>query len=47
VTAGQELRIDCAWDRSLDRLRPPKYIVFAEGTEDEMCFGTYSLIPDD
>ncbi len=47
VTAGQELRIECSWDRSLDPLRPPKYIVFAEGTEDEMCFGTYSLIPDD
>ncbi len=46
VTAGEELRIDCSWDRSRDPLRKPKYIVFAEGTEDEMCFGTYSLIPD-
>lgn len=46
VTAGQELRIDCRWDRSIDPLRKPKYLVFAEGTEDEMCFGTYSLIPD-
>ena len=25
---------------------PPKYIVFAEGTEDEMCFATYTLLPD-
>ncbi len=25
----------------------PKYIVFAEGTEDEMCFGTYGLVVDD
>ena len=46
VEAGQEMRIDCAWDRSIDPTREPRYIVFAEGTEDEMCFGTYSLIPD-
>jgi len=46
VKAGEKLRIDCAWDRSIDPTRPQKYIVFAEGTEDEMCFGTYSLIPD-
>jgi hypothetical protein len=47
VTGGEPLRIDCSWDRSLDPKRPQKYIVFAEGTEDEMCFGTYALIPDD
>ena len=32
--------------RSLDPNRAPKYIVFAEGTEDEMCFGTYAIVPD-
>ena len=47
VKAGQPLRMDCSWDRRADPLRPPKYTVFAEGTEDEMCFGTYALIPDD
>ena len=47
VEAGQTVRMECSWDRSLDPNRPPKYIVFAEGTEDEMCFGTYALIPDD
>jgi mono/diheme cytochrome c family protein len=47
VKAGQPLRLECSWDRDLDPNRPPKYIVFAEGTEDEMCFGTYALIPDD
>ena len=46
VNAGQKIRISCSWDRSLDPNRPPKYIVFAEGTEDEMCFATYALIPD-
>ena len=47
VKAGQPLRLDCSWDRSVDPLRPQRYIVFAEGTEDEMCFATYALIPDD
>ena len=46
VTAGEPVRMDCSWDRRLDPTRAPKYIVFSEGTEDEMCFGTYSLIPD-
>ena len=46
VVAGQKIRMDCSWDRTLDPNRAPKYIVFAEGTEDEMCFGTYALIPD-
>ncbi len=46
VTAGQTVRMDCSWDRALDPNRPPKYIVFAEGTEDEMCFSTYAIIPD-
>ena len=34
-------------EAGLDPNRPPRYILFAEGTEDEMCFGTYSLVPDD
>ncbi len=46
VKEGQKLRMECSWDRSLDPNRPSKYIVFAEGTEDEMCFGTYAIVPD-
>ena len=46
VTTGQTIRMECSWDRSLDPNRAPKYIVFAEGTEDEMCFSTYAIIPD-
>jgi len=46
VTAGQTIRMTCTWDRTLDPNRPPKYIIFAEGTEDEMCFGTYAILPD-
>ncbi len=47
VEAGQTVRMECSWDRALEPNRSPKYIVFAEGTEDEMCFGTYTMIPDD
>jgi polyisoprenoid-binding protein YceI/mono/diheme cytochrome c family protein len=47
VEAGQTIRMECSWDRALEPNRSPKYIVFAEGTEDEMCFGTYSMIPDE
>ena len=46
VTGGEKIEMSCSWDRSLDPNRAPKYIVFAEGTEDEMCFGTYAMIPD-
>ncbi len=46
VTTNDTIEMSCSWDRSLDPNRPPKYIVFAEGTEDEMCFSTYALIPD-
>jgi hypothetical protein len=46
VTAGEPMQMTCSWDRALDPNRPQKYIVFAEGTEDEMCFGTYAIIPD-
>ena len=31
----------------LDVSNTRRHIVFAEGTEDEMCFATYALIPDD
>jgi hypothetical protein len=46
VTAGETVEMQCSWDRSLDPNRPQKYIVFAEGTEDEMCFSTYAIIPN-
>lgn len=46
VEAGTPVRLECSWDRRKAPDREPKYIVFAEGTEDEMCFATYVLIPD-
>jgi len=47
VVKGDKIRIECSWNRDADPFRAKKYIVFAEGTEDEMCFNTYSLVPPD
>lgn len=45
ITAGDTLRIECSWDRSLVYDPDPRYILFSEGTEDEMCFSTYTIDP--
>jgi mono/diheme cytochrome c family protein len=47
VKRGQPLKLECSWDRRRDPDRIPKYMVFAEGTDDEMCFATYAIIPKD
>ena len=46
VGPGDKVRITCTWDRSRDPNRAPRYIMFAEGTEDEMCFATYGFIAE-
>ena len=38
VDFGDMLRISCHWDNSLSD--DPRYVVWGEGTADEMCFGT-------
>jgi hypothetical protein len=43
---GDVLRVTCRWDRRLRHEDEPAYIVFAEGTLDEMCFSTLTLRPD-
>ena len=45
VERGDTLRVECTWDRSLRPELPPRYIVFAEGTDDEMCFSTITSRP--
>ncbi len=45
VEPGDTLRVNCTWDRSLRPELPPRYIVFAEGTDDEMCFSTITTRP--
>lgn len=47
VAEGDTLRIECTWDRNLRADPEPRYLLFAEGTQDEMCFSTYTLRPDE
>jgi hypothetical protein len=36
---GDEVQIDCVWDRSrIDEDAEPRYVLWAEGTDDEMCY---------
>ncbi len=44
LKAGDKINVECVWDRRQDPQRPLRYIVFAEGTEDEMCFSTITTI---
>lgn len=45
ISAGDTIRVECTWDRSLRYDEDPQYILFAEGTEDEMCFSTITTMP--
>jgi polyisoprenoid-binding protein YceI/mono/diheme cytochrome c family protein len=47
VDPGDSIRVTCTWDRRLRFDPDPRYIVFAEGTEDEMCFSTLTIRPVD
>ena len=46
VHKGDTIRVSCSWDRNLRFDPQPRYIVFAEGTEDEMCFSTVTIRPN-
>jgi polyisoprenoid-binding protein YceI len=45
VAKGDSIRIECTWDRSIRPTQPMRYLVFAEGTDDEMCFSTVTVRP--
>ena len=38
ISKGDVLRMTCVWDNSLSD--DPRYVVWGEGTSDEMCFGS-------
>jgi hypothetical protein len=43
---GDNVRIECTWDRDLrDPLLEPAYVLWADGTDDEMCFSTIVTRP--
>ncbi|MEZ5143768.1 MAG: YceI family protein [Acidimicrobiales bacterium] len=35
---GDVIRVQCLWDRGLFKGATPRYVTWAEGTEDEMCY---------
>jgi polyisoprenoid-binding protein YceI/mono/diheme cytochrome c family protein len=47
VDRDDTIRVECTWDRRVNPTAAMRYIVFAEGTEDEMCFSTITLRPRD
>ncbi len=42
IAAGDVLRITCTWDNRLSA--DPRYVTWGEGTTDEMCLGTLTLL---
>ena len=46
LQATDVVRMECGWDRSLrDPNLEPSYVLWADGTNDEMCFGTIATRP--
>jgi len=46
IERGDTLRVECSWDRSLrDPELEPAYVLWADGTDDEMCFSTVVTRP--
>ena len=46
IERGDIVRFECWWDRTLQPMPEPRYITWNEGTVDEMCFSSISVIPD-
>ena len=46
IDTSDIVRFECWWDRSLRYLPEPRYITWNEGTVDEMCFSSISVLPD-
>ena len=40
------IRFECWWDRTRLHMDEPRYITWNEGTVDEMCFSSVSVLPD-
>ena len=46
IDRSDTVRFECWWDRSLKFMPEPRYITWNEGTVDEMCFSSISVLPD-
>lgn len=45
IERGDVLRVTCRWDRRTRVDPEPRYVVFAEGTQDEMCYTSLTVRP--
>nr|WHW29178.1 hypothetical protein [uncultured bacterium] len=46
IGRGDTIRVECTWDRALrDPELEPAYVLWADGTDDEMCFSTIVTRP--
>ena len=46
IERGDVVRVTCTWDRGQRHDDVPAWIVFAEGTQDEMCYTSLTVRPD-
>lgn len=46
ITRDDTVRFECWWDRERVFLPEPRYIVWNEGTIDEMCFSSIAVLPE-
>lgn len=46
VKTDEVFRIECWWDRSLQPMSEPRYILWNQGTDDEMCYTSIWTVPD-
>jgi polyisoprenoid-binding protein YceI len=46
IDRSDVIRFECWWDRTRVHLEEPRYITWNEGTVDEMCFSSVSVLPD-
>lgn len=46
IEQGDIIRLTCSWDNSVSRDNPePRYVVWGEGTSDEMCLSGIAVLP--
>ena len=46
IDRSDVIRFECWWDRTRVFMEEPRYITWNEGTFDEMCFSSVSVLPD-
>ena len=46
IDRSDVIRFECWWDRTRVFMEEPRYITWNEGTVDEMCFSSVSVLPD-